>query len=67
MKVGDLMKTSVMTVDRGARLKNVARILTAFGISGLPVVDEGGAVVAVSKTDALMSRGDGRDVSVPFL
>ena len=44
MKVGDLMKTSVMPVDEG-----------------------GGAVVAVSKADALMSRGDGGDVSVPFL
>jgi hypothetical protein len=44
MKVGDLMKTSVIPVDEG-----------------------GGAVVAVSKTDARMLRGNGRDVSVPFL
>jgi len=57
MKVGDLMNTSVMTVDPDAPLKNVARILTEFGISGLPVVDEGGAVVGVvSKTDILFKE-----------
>ena len=63
MKVSDLMETSVITVDRDAPLKNVARILTEFGISGLPVVDEGGAVVGVvSKTDILFKevRAEGR-------
>lgn len=57
MKVGDVMKTAVMTVDPETPLKNAARILTEFGISGLPVVDADGAVVGVvSETDILFKE-----------
>jgi CBS domain-containing protein len=57
MKVGDLMKTSVMTVNPETPLKNVARILSEFGISGLPVVDDDGEVVGfVSETDILFKE-----------
>ncbi len=61
MKVGDLMKTSVMTVEPDTPLKNVARILSEFGISGLPVVDAGGTVVGVvSETDILFKELGGK-------
>ena len=56
MTVGDLMKTSVMTVERDTPLKNVARILSEFGISGLPVVDDGVVVGVVSETDILFKQ-----------
>ncbi len=57
MTVGDLMKTSVRTVERNTPLRNVARILSELGISGLPVVDAGGAVVGVvSETDILFKE-----------
>jgi CBS domain-containing protein len=57
MKVGDLMKTSVMTVDPDTPLKNAARILGEFGISDLPVVNDGGVVVGVvSETDVLFKE-----------
>jgi CBS domain-containing protein len=61
MKVGDLMKMSVMTADPDTPLKNVARILSEFGISGLPVVNDGGAVVGVvSETDILFKELGGK-------
>jgi CBS domain-containing protein len=57
MTVGDLMRTSVMTVERETPLKNVARILSEFAISGLPVVDADGVVVGVvSETDILFKQ-----------
>jgi CBS domain-containing protein len=57
VKVGDVMKTTVMTVEPDTPLKNAARILTEFGISGLPVVEADGAVVGVvSETDILFKE-----------
>ena len=55
MKVKDLMVTGVVTVAPETSLKDVARILAERGISGLPVVDESGAVAGVvSEADILM-------------
>jgi CBS domain-containing protein len=65
MKIRQLMTRDVVTVTPGTTLKEVARVLTRHGISGVPVVDSGGAVVGVvSEADVLMKeRGpEGRPV-----
>ncbi len=57
MTVSDVMNTSVVTVARDTPLKNVARLLSEFAISGLPVVDDDGVVVGVvSETDILFKQ-----------
>jgi CBS domain-containing protein len=54
MKVKELMTESVRTVTPDTPLKEVAAILAEEGISGLPVVDEGGRVLGVvSEADIL--------------
>ncbi len=64
MKVGEIMKRSVVTVRPGASLRDVAGLLVEHGISGVPVVDDSGAVLGVvSEADFLIrERGipDGR-------
>ena len=62
MDVSDVMTKNVVTFRREAPLKEVAATLVRDGISGAPVVDEGGAVVGVvSETDILVrERGAGR-------
>ncbi len=70
MNVRKLMRTPVMTVKPDTALKDVARLLCEFGISGVPVVNDDGAVVGVvSETDILFKelridgqRGRLRDV-----
>lgn len=52
MKVRDVMTAEVATVPPGAPLKEVARALADRRISGLPVVDESGALLGV------VSEGD---------
>lgn len=57
MKVKDVMVTEVTTVAPETSLKDVATILAERGISGLPVVDGGGAVVGVvSEADILLKQ-----------
>lgn len=57
MKVRDIMHRGVVTVRADAPLKEVARLLVEHGISGLPVVDETGAVVGVvSETDLVIKE-----------
>jgi len=54
VKVADVMTTDVVTVRPETSLKDVARILSARGISGLPVVDDTGRVLGViSEADIL--------------
>lgn len=54
MRVADVMTTEVLTVRPETTLKEVARLLGAHGISGAPVVDEGGHVLGVvSEADIL--------------
>jgi CBS domain-containing protein len=52
MKVSDLMTTDVVTTTPAAPLRDVARTLVEYGISGMPVCDDAGAVVGV------ISEGD---------
>jgi CBS domain-containing protein len=62
MKVKELMSAPVVTFSPGTPLKEVASVLVARGISGAPVVDEGGRVLGVvSAGDILVrERGWGR-------
>lgn len=47
MKVGDVMTRSVVAVRPETPLKDVAALMVERGISGVPVVDAGGAVLGV--------------------
>jgi CBS domain-containing protein len=58
MKVCDLMSTEVLTARPEMSLKEAASLLARTGISGLPVVGEGGAVVGVlSEADIVVKAG----------
>jgi len=55
MKVNDLMTTDVITVTPETSLRDAARVLEENEISGVPVVDEGEAVVGVlSEADVVV-------------
>jgi CBS domain-containing protein len=57
MKIKQLMTRDVVTVTPGTTLKEVARVLTRHGISGVPVVDADDTVVGVvSEADVLMKE-----------
>lgn len=54
MKIADVMTTDVLSVRPDTSLKDVARILSARGISGMPVVDDDERVIGViSEADIL--------------
>ncbi|MFB0631555.1 CBS domain-containing protein [Streptomyces sp. AB3(2024)] len=54
IKVGDLMTGNVVSVTPYSAFKDVAKLLTQYDISGLPVLDEEDRVVGVvSQTDLL--------------
>jgi len=60
MKVTDIMTRAVVTVAPETLLKDVARVLVAKRISGVPVVDEDGTVVGVvSEEDILIKEREG--------
>src|SRR5690242_20594241 len=46
-RVGDVMQTSVVTVDRATSYKEIARLLAEHQISGMPVLKMGREVVGV--------------------
>jgi CBS domain-containing protein len=61
MKVRDVMTEDVVTVGPETPLKEVARLLTEWRISGAPVVDTGGNVLGVvSQGDILWKEEPGR-------
>ncbi|MFE1285778.1 CBS domain-containing protein [Streptomyces sp. NPDC058751] len=54
-KTGSVMTTDVVRAEYGTPFKEVARLLAAHRISGLPVVDEDDKVIGVlSETDLMM-------------
>jgi CBS domain-containing protein len=55
MNVEDVMTTDVVTVEPETPLKDVARLLTNHGVSGLPVLDRRGEIVGVISEADLMS------------
>jgi CBS domain-containing protein len=56
MKVRDVMTESVYTVAADTPLKVVATRMLEYGISGMPVVDDGRLVGVVSETDILFKE-----------
>ena len=57
MKIGALMADDVVTVARSTPFKEVARLLGAHRISGLPVIDEDDKVIGViSETDLMLRQ-----------
>ncbi|WP_406163759.1 CBS domain-containing protein [Streptomyces sp. NBC_00882] len=55
-KVGSVMTTEVVRATYGTPLKEVARLLAAHRISGLPVVDEDDKVIGVISETDLVAR-----------
>ena len=47
MKVGDIMTKAVMTVKRETSVNDVAKLMGAHDISGVPVVDDENQVVGI--------------------
>src|SRR5512139_2589980 len=47
MKVSEIMTTDVMTVKRETSVNEVARLMGAYDISGVPVVDDDNHVVGI--------------------
>jgi len=57
MQVRDVMTDAVVSVGRGTQLRDIARLLAAHRISGVPVVDEDDACVGVvSEGDLLVKH-----------
>ena len=59
MKVEAIMRRTVVTVRPEAPLRDVARVLVEHGISGVPVVDAGGAVLGVVSEADFVLREQG--------
>ena len=60
MRVLDLMTTEVVTVTAGMSLKEAARTMTDFGVSGLPVLDDGGRIIGIITEADFLAREAGR-------
>jgi CBS domain-containing protein len=61
LKVRDLMTVEVVTVRPTTPIKDVARQLVERGISGMPVVDDGGRVIGVVSEADLIIKAQGAD------
>lgn len=62
MRVRELMTENVLTIGPDAPIKDVAKILVANGISGLPVCDiEGRVLGVISEGDILYKEHDPRE------
>ncbi|MFG2447941.1 CBS domain-containing protein [Streptomyces sp. NPDC048512] len=65
-KVGSVMTTDVVRARYGVPFKEVARLLAAHAISGLPVVDEDEKVIGViSESDLLVRQAQTPDPYAP--
>jgi CBS domain-containing protein len=56
MHARELMSTPVVTVHPEASLKELAELMVAHGISGVPVVDRGGTLLGVVSESDVMDR-----------
>ena len=57
--VADFMTIDPIVTSPDARIEDAERLLDLYGISGLPVIEEGGRLVGViSQTDLLRGGGD---------
>jgi CBS domain-containing protein len=67
MRIEDVMTTEVATVGPATPLKDVARLLERRGISGVPVVDDEGAVLGVvSEADVVIKERGPAESARPF-
>jgi CBS domain-containing protein len=65
-KIGSVMTTDVVRAEYGTPFKEVARLLAAHRISGLPVVDDDDKVIGVlSETDLMMHQATTPDPYAP--
>lgn len=66
MTVRDIMQEDVTTVSPGTPVRELTRILSDQGISGVPVVTSAGSVVGVvSSTDVVRLAAEAGDLQVP--
>src|SRR5262245_26574223 len=56
MKVSDVMTEDVFTVTRDTPLRLVAQRMLEYGVSGMPVVEDGRVLGVVSETDILFKE-----------
>ncbi|MER7762292.1 CBS domain-containing protein [Streptomyces sp. NPDC097619] len=62
-RVADLMTPTAVSVQRGTPFKEIARLLDEYGITAVPVVDEGRPVGVVSEADLLRRHTAGSTAS----
>ena len=67
MKVKDIMTVDVATVGQSASLKQVARVMTDCGVSGLPVVNADGYVLGVVTEADIIAKAASRPESLGVL
>src|SRR5689334_11266166 len=59
MLARDIMSRRVITIHPSATIQEAARLLSDYNISGVPVVDAGGAMVGLlSEADLIAKSGD---------
>jgi CBS domain-containing protein len=56
MKASDVMTRDVVTVRRGASIAEAVRLMLDHGVSGLPVLDDGGKVIGILTEGDLLCR-----------
>jgi CBS domain-containing protein len=56
MRAADIMTTDVITISPDASVKELAKLLSDHGISGVPVVDSDGKLVGIVSEGDLMHR-----------
>lgn len=59
MNVSDVMSRDVVTARPETPLKEVARLMSTYGISGLPVIDDNGMVLGVVSEADFLIKGRG--------
>lgn len=59
MRARELMSTPVVTIHPEASLKDLAELMVAHRVSGVPVVDRGGMLIGVVSESDVMEKIDG--------
>lgn len=63
MRARELMSTPVVTIHPEAPLKDLAELMVAHRVSGVPVVDRGGMLIGVVSESDVMEKIDGAAVA----
>ncbi len=56
LKAVDIMSQNVITINSNASVKELAKLLTSHKISGVPVLDESGKIIAVATESDLIDQ-----------